>query len=183
MKQLTSTQSQARFLSHQRPSGAVRGLRNIALAVLVASAGACQPLPAAVPDEAPPEGAEATTPAPDANATAKQAAIEGAGSWLALIDHGQYADSWQQAAAVFQSSTTADQWQGAITSARGPLGDVTSRKVVASQLRESLPGAPPGKYVVIEYASAFAKKQSAKEIVTTAQAPDGSWKVAGYFIQ
>lgn len=165
------------------PRGASLALRALGFSALVVSASACQPAPAVAPDDAAASNAAPAASAPDPNATAKQAAIEDVRSWLDLIDHGQYADSWQQAAAVFQSATTPDQWTGAVTSAREPLGEITSREVVASQLRESLPGAPPGNYVVIEYASAFAKKERAKEIVTAAQAPDGSWKVAGYFIE
>lgn len=168
-------------------AGKRNALRAAAVALWAAGTVACQPSsPAAAPDEAAPSeaAAQSAEAAPaDQHAAAQHAAIEDAEEWLQLIDQGQYAESWQEAAAIFQSSTTQEQWKGAVESVRSPLGDLTSRKVVGSQFRESLPGAPDGKYVVIQYDSAFAQKGQAKEIVTTAQAPDGSWRVAGYFIE
>jgi hypothetical protein len=84
---------------------------------------------------------------------------------------------------MFQASTSKDQWNAALAGARGPLGPLTSRKLRAAQYKTSLDGAPPGKYVVVHYDSAFAKKPGAREIVTLLETPDASWKVVGYFVQ
>ena len=46
-----------------------------------------------------------------------------------------------------------------------------------------LPGAPDGQYVVIQFKTAFANKQSAIETVTPMLEEDGRWLVAGYFIK
>ena len=42
---------------------------------------------------------------------------------------------------------------------------------------------PDGKYVILEYESAFEKKSSAVETVVPMVDPDGTWRVSGYFIR
>jgi hypothetical protein len=46
-----------------------------------------------------------------------------------------------------------------------------------------MPGAPGGKYVIIQYATAFEKKATAVETVIPMLDPDGAWRVSGYFIR
>jgi hypothetical protein len=48
---------------------------------------------------------------------------------------------------------------------------------------EKLPGAPEGKYVVIQYETVFENRASAVETVTPMLDPDGVWRVSGYFIR
>jgi len=66
---------------------------------------------------------------------------------------------------------------------RKPLGMVISRKVMTSQYMNSLPGAPDGEYVVIQYKTSFENKNSAIETVTPMLDNDGIWRVSGYFIK
>jgi hypothetical protein len=47
----------------------------------------------------------------------------------------------------------------------------------------TLPGAPDGEYVVIQYQTAFQNKKSAIETVTPMLDKDGHWRVAGYYIK
>lgn len=159
-----------------------------ALLLLLAGAWGCQPAAAKDPDDLASTEGTSTTAGAEAQATspeeaAKQAGRSSADAWLALVDQNKYAESWDAAAAIFQSSTTKEQWEEAVSGARSPLGTLTARKFRAAEYKESLPGAPEGKYVVAHYDSAFASKPSAREIVTLAQAPDQSWKVAGYFVE
>lgn len=155
-----------------------------ALVLLAAGAVGCQPLEAKSPDEAASsEAAPAEPQAPSPEEAAKQAGRSNAESWLALIDNSQYGESWDAAAVLFQESTTKEQWGEAVKGARDPLGALTSRKFRAAEYKTSLPGAPEGTYVVVHYDSAFTEKPEAREIVTLRQATDGSWKVAGYFVQ
>jgi hypothetical protein len=58
-----------------------------------------------------------------------------------------------------------------------------SRKVKSRTYAESLPGAPDGKYVVIELEASFENKKTAVETVTLMQEPDGSRRVSGCFIK
>lgn len=47
----------------------------------------------------------------------------------------------------------------------------------------SLPGAPDGKYVVIQYDTSFENKKAAVETVTPMLDKDGKWRVSGYYIK
>jgi hypothetical protein len=40
-----------------------------------------------------------------------------------------------------------------------------------------------GRYVVVQYDTAFANRASAVETVVAAAEPDGAWRVSGYSIQ
>lgn len=110
-------------------------------------------------------------------------AQKSAESWLKLVDNGKYDDSWAQAAGVFKRNVTQTQWQQAATAIVGPLGKLVSRKLKSRQVAEKLPGAPDGKYVVIQYDSVFEHKSSAVETVTPTLDSDGVWRVSGYFIR
>jgi hypothetical protein len=111
------------------------------------------------------------------------AAMKSTSSWLALVDHGKYGESWDAAAKIFRAASTRDQWRSGLAAARNPLGKVLSRKVKGAEHKTSLPGAPDGDYVVIRFETSFAKKKDAVETVTPMREADGSWKVAGYFIR
>ena len=115
--------------------------------------------------------------------TAQRAAEEAAKSWLALVDSGNYGESWNQAAQLFKQQVTAAQWESAVKAARGPLGTLQSRRVQSAQYTKTLPGAPDGEYVVIQYESAFENKKSATETVTPMKDKDGRWRVSGYYIR
>jgi hypothetical protein len=118
-----------------------------------------------------------------AQAKPEQAAQQSADAWLALVDSGKYAESWDEAASVFKAAVSKDQWQQMLRSARDPLGKLVSRKVKSANYTRSLPGAPDGEYVVIQYESSFEHKQSAVETVTPMLDKDGRWRVSGYFIK
>ena len=109
-----------------------------------------------------------------------QAAAE---SWLRLSDAGDGAASWEQAAKLFKGVVTKEQWTQALAGVRPPLGKVVSRKLTSRQYSEKLPGAPDGKYVVIQYETVFEKKASAVETITPMLDPDGVWRVSGYLIR
>jgi len=109
-----------------------------------------------------------------------QAAAE---SWLKLTDAGDGAASWEQAAKAFKGAVTKEQWTRALAGVRPPLGKVVSRKLGSRQYTEQIPGGPDGKYVVIQYQTAFEKKASAVETITPMLDPDGVWRVSGYLIR
>jgi hypothetical protein len=105
-----------------------------------------------------------------------------ANDWLALVDSGKYADSWQQAASLFQSHVSQDQWESTIRAAREPLGKVVSRDLKSAAYTTSLPGAPDGEYVVIQYNTVFEHKKAAVETIIP-MLDKNAWKVSGYFIK
>ncbi|MCA1248022.1 DUF4019 domain-containing protein [Massilia sp. MS-15] len=115
-------------------------------------------------------------------AGAVQAASAAAATWLAMADEGKYADSWSQGASELRAAVSQEQWNAALRSARTPLGAVKSRKLASSRYTRSLPGAPDGHYVVLQYQTEFKARSSIETVIPMREA-DGSWKVSGYFIQ
>jgi hypothetical protein len=104
-------------------------------------------------------------------------------AWLKLVDQGEYAKSWEQAASLFKAAVTKQQWQQTVAGVRGPLGRLSSRSVKSRHYAEELPGAPDGKYVVLQFETVFENKASAVETVTPMLDPDGVWRVSGYFLK
>lgn len=110
-------------------------------------------------------------------------AVAAAHAWRDLVDAGEYGLSWDQSAALFKSALPRNQWQQCLTAVRKPLGDLVSRKVKSRKYATSLPGAPDGEYVVIQFSTSFANKKAAVETVTPMKDPDGVWRISGYYIK
>jgi hypothetical protein len=110
-------------------------------------------------------------------------AVDAANRWLVSADAGDGAATWDQAASMFQAGVSKADWTDALKRVRQPLGPATSRKLVSSELKHSLPGAPDGAYVVIQYDTRFEHKAHAVETIVPMRERDGSWKVSGYFIK
>jgi len=115
--------------------------------------------------------------------TQTSAAETAAAQWLAQVDAGNYAASWSEAAQLFKTKVSKEQWSQMAESTRGPLGKLNSRALKSSTYTTTLPGAPDGQYVVIQYDSSFEHKKSAVETVTPMLDKDGQWRVSGYFIR
>jgi hypothetical protein len=110
-------------------------------------------------------------------------AAEGAATaWLARMDAAKYGDAWEHCADFFKKIVSKPEWEKSAGSARDPLGAVKSRKVRSSRYTKSLPGAPEGEYVVIQYDTVF-EKRDAVETVTPMRDTDGVWRVSGYYIR
>jgi hypothetical protein len=114
---------------------------------------------------------------------AEDAAQAAAESWLDLMDAGNYAESWKEAAEIFKGAISEADWVQMARGVRAPLGKVLSRKLKSRQYTEKLPGAPDGRYVVIQYDTVLEHKAEAVETVTPTMDPDGMWRVSGYFIR
>ena len=113
----------------------------------------------------------------------EKAAVVAAEAWLTLIDNGKYDESWKGAAQYFKNAVKLEQWEQSLEAVRTPLGDLIARKVKVKAYKTSLPGAPDGEYVVIQFDTSFENKSAAIETVTPMMDVDGKWRVAGYFIR
>jgi hypothetical protein len=113
----------------------------------------------------------------------EELAQQSAGDWVALVDSGKYAESWQEAASMFKVAVAKDQWQNMLHASRAPLGKLVSRKLKSATYTKTLPGAPDGEYVVIQYDASFEHKQTAVETITPTLDKDGQWRVSGYYIR
>jgi uncharacterized protein DUF4019 len=118
-----------------------------------------------------------------AQAKPEDAAKQSAAAWLAIVDSGKYAASWDETATTFKAALSRQQWEQALEKVRAPLGKVRSRNLKSATYTKSLPGAPDGEYVVIQYDTEFEQKASAVETVVPMLDKDGKWRVSGYFIK
>ena len=123
-------------------------------------------------------------PAPDVAPapTPEGLALAAAEPWLLLVDNGLYGESWDDASTAFKAAITRDAWKSAVTEAVGPLGRLKSRTLGSSQYTENLPGAPPGKYVVMQYNGDFADGAAIETVVLVLDT-DRKWRVTGYFVR
>jgi len=113
----------------------------------------------------------------------EDAAAAGAEAWLKVVDQGTYGQSWEDAAGLFKKAVAKEQWAAAAKAAREPLGKLLSRKPKSREHTKTLPGAPEGEYVIIQYDSSFENKKEAVETIVPMKDADGAWRVSGYFIK
>lgn len=110
-------------------------------------------------------------------------AMRAAEAWLALVDAGRYGESWDDSAALFREAIPRLKWEAGVQGVRDFLGGVVSRKLRSAQYATTIPGAPAGEYVVIQFTTHFDKRPLSIETVTPMREKDGAWKVSGYFIR
>lgn len=115
--------------------------------------------------------------------SAAKAATEAAQSWLQLVDAGKFNASWLEASTYFRNAVTKQDWKRQVALWRNALGPVVSRRLRTAQFVTTLPGAPDGEYMLIQYDTTFAHKKSAVEIVTPMVDADGKWRVSEYSIK
>ena len=111
------------------------------------------------------------------------AAVDAVTPWLALVDSGQYAESWFQASSDFRGAASKEQWIHALNTVRAPLGKLVSRQLKSATYTTKLPNARPGEYVVVQYDTSYEKAPGMLEVVVAVQEKDEAWKVSGYFIK
>ena len=111
------------------------------------------------------------------------AAVYAAEKWLAIVDAGNYAASWKEAAEYFRNAVKPEQWEQSMQAVRRPLGKLISRKMQTKSYKTSLPGAPDGEYVVIQFETSFENKKTAIETVSPMKDRDGKWRISGYYIK
>jgi opacity protein-like surface antigen len=103
-------------------------------------------------------------------------------SWLALTDAGKHGASWDDAAAFFKKAVSKADWEKALGQVRGPLGAMKSRKLKSATFTRTLPNAPEGEYVVIQFDTQF-EGRAVVETITPMKEKDGSFKVSGYYVK
>ena len=113
----------------------------------------------------------------------EKGASAAAETWLGQVDAGDYAGSWREASTYVQGAITEQAWVASLTRVRPPLGQRLSRQLKQVQHTQSVPGAPDGDYVVMQFDTRFEHKQAAVETVTFMQEKHGTWKAAGYYIK
>jgi len=117
-----------------------------------------------------------TEPSPE------EAAVAAATEWMALVDAGEYGESWDEASSLLRAAITREEWERQVGAVRAAFGAVNDREVRSRTSTTSLPGAPDGHYVVIELSTSFEQKADAVETVTP-RLEEGVWRVSGYYVR
>ncbi len=106
---------------------------------------------------------------------AEQAALK----WLNLVDKKKYSQAYLLAAPYFKEKVTEESWLNQIQSVSQSRTPISGRKLLDSKYFTSLPDAPDGEYLVMQFSS---KKPETIETITPVL-DDGQWKVCGYYIK
>ncbi len=125
--------------------------------------------------------AAATTTASHAAESAESYSV--AEKFIASIDAGDWAQSWNDAGEFFQSQASAADWASTVEPVRAPLGEVEQRELLSAERASTLPGAPEGEYEVLQFQTKFENVETTS-VETVIMVRNGSkFDVAGYFIR
>lgn len=113
----------------------------------------------------------------------REAAEAAAQTWLACIDRGDAAGSYDIAAALFRAAVTPEVWAESLRQAQLPIGRAVARTARSQTFATELPGAPDGEYLVLQYETQFERKQNGAETVVMMREATGEWRVSGYWIR
>ncbi|HEV2437814.1 MAG TPA: protein kinase [Verrucomicrobiae bacterium] len=100
-------------------------------------------------------------------------------AWLAKVDGGNYARSWETAAASFQRTNSREEWVRRLEKVRRPLGKVLSRKLSGTETI-SFSTRWGAKFT---FDTSFDGLLAAKETVTSVMLRNGEWQALGYLIR
>jgi hypothetical protein len=155
------------------------GLRGLVLVALATGLIHGRLFAAQTPAPAPIQQGE---PAADPHTAEEQAAERQALGFLGYLDHGRFADSYAYTGMLIRAQLDRDSYAKQLEKARSGVGALLSRELMNATYATTLPGAPDGQYVVLNYGANFANRQQAEETVTLAFAK-GYWRVSGYYIK
>ena len=111
------------------------------------------------------------------------AAVSAAENFLQLVDSDRYSESWDVTSSFFKQQVSKQQWVNQLQGLKPAFGHTINREIKNQNYTKSLPGAPDGEYVVIQFSTSFANKKNAIETVTPMLVSDGEWRVTGYYIR
>ncbi len=116
------------------------------------------------------------------NNDAEKAGVAVALAWLKINDSGDYAKSYAECGKIFQAALTVDKWKSTIEGVLKPFGKLNSRENIAAKYTTTVPGAPDGEYVIMQFKTSFENKKEAIETVSVVK-ENGVWKVVGYYVK
>jgi hypothetical protein len=111
------------------------------------------------------------------------AAEKAAQAWLAIVDKGDIAKSWDEGAVVFQLAVTQDKWEKAVKGARGPFEPFGARRRIMARYTTEPPNAPPGQYVLLQYSTKVSGGRQVVETVVPVLDGKRGWRVSGYWVR
>lgn len=105
---------------------------------------------------------------------------QAAGSWMALLDSGDFAGSWDQAAGAFKAAVTARQWASLAAGYREASGSPMARQLIDSVVVTDPDGVPPGQYVRLRFECECTRAGTVLETVLMVDEGTRGWRVASY---
>lgn len=112
-----------------------------------------------------------------------QAATDAAVRWLALLDDGRNAESWDSAATGFQAAVTQPNWVQSVLNARLAFEPFGERQRIAARYTTQIPNAPAGEYVLLQYRTWVSGERTVIETVVPMRDGGRGWRVGGYFVR
>jgi hypothetical protein len=104
--------------------------------------------------------------------------------FLQLVDAKKYGESWDIASDFLKQSVSRAEWINQLVKVRDTIGQLALRTFKSAVPQTNPPGAPPGEYMLMTYDSVFASQGAPRtETLALVKAPDGRWRVVGYFIR
>jgi len=104
-------------------------------------------------------------------------------TWLALVDKGEIARSWEEGALVLQLGVTKTKWEQLVRSARAPFEPFGARHQIMARYTTDPPNAPPGQYVLLQYQTDVSGGRQVVETVVPTLDGKRGWRVSGYFVR
>ena len=104
-------------------------------------------------------------------------------TWLALVDKGEFAKSWDEAALVFQLAVTETKWEQLVRNARAPFEPFGARHQIMARYTTDPPNAPPGQYVLLQYQTDVSGGRQVVETVVPTLDGKRGWRVSGYYVR
>jgi hypothetical protein len=151
-------------------------VKRIAAVLLAAAAALSLPLHAQNRD------AKAVNPDDPAVKAATDQAGQAALRWLASLDANNFVACWNALAPVVKGQVAKADFDGSLAAVRAQYGTVKTRRPSKVTFTHTMPDAPAGDYVVLQYDTEFSKGAHAVETVIPMRTADG-WKVSGYFVR
>jgi len=104
-------------------------------------------------------------------------------TWLALVDKGEIARSWDEGALVLQLGVTKTKWEQLVRSARAPFEPFGTRHQIMARYTTDPPNAPPGQYVLLQYQTDVSGGRQVVETVVPTLDGKRGWRVSGYYVR
>ncbi|OYQ27198.1 hypothetical protein CHU93_10675 [Sandarakinorhabdus cyanobacteriorum] len=120
----------------------------------------------------------ATLSQPAPASTGESPPVAAARRFLALVDAGDWAGSWNATGKAFRALNSSARWAEAAARVHGPLGPASRRELLSSGY---IPAPPAGLWQV-KFRSHFAGKPDAVETLSLVQEGD-SWRVVGLMVE
>lgn len=112
-----------------------------------------------------------------------QASALVAQNWLAIVDRGDYSQSWEETSQLMKITVSRNEWIRILNAMRKPLGNLVTRQKTDQRPAYNPNGLPGGNYMVLVYQTNFSARPNANELVTMVQGYDGQWRVLTYQVR